>query len=174
MQIKEIEISKIIPYENNPRNNDEAVDKVANSIKEFGFKQPIVLDKNNVIVIGHTRLKASEKLGLEKVPCLYADDLTDDQIKALRLADNKTGEIATWDFEKLDLEIEGIELDLEPFGFEFDDEPTEIVEDEVPDIPEDPKSKLGDVYQLGNHILMCGSATEIDDVKKVMRGGKST
>ena len=174
MQIKEIEISKIIPYENNPRNNDEAVDKVANSIKEFGFKQPIVLDKDNVIVIGHTRLKASEQLGLEKVPCLYADDLTDDQIKALRLADNKTGEIATWDFEKLDLEIEGIELDLEPFGFEFDDEPTEIVEDEVPDIPEEPTSKYGDIYQLGEHTLMCGSATEIDDVKKVMRGGKST
>lgn len=174
MQIKEIEISKIIPYENNPRNNDEAVDKVANSIKEFGFKQPIVLDKNNVIVIGHTRLKASEKLGLEKVPCLYADDLTDDQIKALRLADNKTSEFATWDFEKLDLEIDNIELDLEPFGFDldlaFDDD--EVVEDEVPDVPEEPKAKLGDIYQLGEHRLMCGDATKIDDIEKLTEGGQ--
>lgn len=172
MQIKEIEISKIIPYENNPRNNDEAVDKVANSIKEFGFKQPIVLDKNNVIVIGHTRLKASEKLGLKKVPCLYADDLTDDQIKALRLADNKTSEFATWDFEKLDLEIDNIELDLEPFGFDldlaFDDE---VVEDEVPDVPEEPKAKYGDIYQLGEHRLMCGDSTSEEDIEKLTEGG---
>lgn len=118
MKVREIKISEIIPYENNPRNNDEAVESVANSIKEFGFKQPIVLDRDNVIVIGHTRYKASILLGLEVVPCIFADDLSDDQIKALRLADNKTGEIATWDFEKLDLEIDSIELDLEPFGFE--------------------------------------------------------
>lgn len=174
MQIKEIEIDKIIPYENNPRNNDEAVDKVANSIKEFGFKQPIVLDKDNVIVIGHTRLKASKKLGLKKVPCLYADDLTDDQIKALRLADNKTSEFATWDFEKLDLEIEDIELDLEPFGFDldlaFDDD--EVVEDEVPELPEEPKAKLGDIYQLGEHRLMCGDATSKEDVEKLLGGGQ--
>ena len=174
MQIKEIEISKIIPYENNPRNNDEAVDKVANSIKEFGFKQPIVLDKDNVIVIGHTRLKASEQLGLEKVPCLYADDLTDDQIKALRLADNKTSEFATWDFEKLDLEIDNIELDLEPFGFDldlaFDDD--EVVEDEVPDVPEEPKAKLGDIYQLGEHRLMCGDSTKMEDIEKLTEGGQ--
>lgn len=173
MQIKEISISKIIPYENNPRNNDEAVDKVANSIKEFGFKQPIVLDKDNVIVIGHTRLKASEKLGLEKVPCLYADDLTDDQIKALRLADNKTSEFATWDFEKLDLEIDNIELDLEPFGFDldlaFDDE---VVEDEIPDVPEEPKAKLGDIYQLGNHRLMCGNSLNKQDVEKLLDNNK--
>lgn len=89
MDIKEIKIEDITPYENNPRNNEEAVEKVANSIKEFGFKQPLVLDKNNVIVIGHTRLKASKRLGLKTVPCIYADDLTQDQINALRLADNK-------------------------------------------------------------------------------------
>ena len=172
MNVREIKISEITPYENNPRNNDEAVESVANSIKEFGFKQPIVLDRDNVIVIGHTRYKASILLGLEVVPCIFADDLSDDQIKALRLADNKTGEIATWDFEKLDLEIDSIELDLEPFGFEFEDEPEEIVEDEVPDIPEEPISKYGEIYRLGNHYLMCGDSTSKDDVNKLLNKAK--
>ena len=176
MEVKEINISDIKPYKNNPRNNDDAVDYVANSIKEFGFKQPIVLDKDNIIVIGHTRLKASKKLGLKKVPCIYADDLTEDQIKALRLADNKVGEVATWDEESLVLEIDDIELDLEPFGFEinlFDDEEPEVVEDEVPDIPEEPKAKLGDIYQLGEHRLMCGDSTSEEDVAKLMDGAKA-
>jgi len=170
MNIQEIQINEIIPYENNPRNNDEAVDKVANSIKEFGFKQPIVLDKNNVIVIGHTRLKASKKLGLDSVPCLYADDLNEDQIRALRIADNKVGEIATWDLEKLDIELDLIDLDMSEFGFEVEETPVEVVEDEVPDIPKEAKSKLGEIYQLGRHRLMCGDSTDQKQVSKLMNG----
>ena len=119
MNIIDVEIEKLIPYVNNPRINDNAVDFVAASIKEFGFKQPIVIDKDNVIVAGHTRLKAAKKLGLKKVPCLMADDLTDQQIKAFRLADNKVSEFAVWDLEKLDIELEEIsDLEMVDFGFE--------------------------------------------------------
>lgn len=118
MKVKEISIADIIPYENNPRKNDVAVDPVANSIKRFGFKVPIVIDKENVIVTGHTRFKAALKLGLEKVPCVVADDLTEEEIKAFRIADNKTGELAGWDFAMLDLELDEInDIDMSEFGF---------------------------------------------------------
>ena len=118
MNIVDKNVDEIIPYINNPRNNDDAVDNVAASIKEFGFKVPIILDKDNVIVTGHTRLKAAKKLGLTTVPCIYADDLTEQQIKAFRLADNKVAEFATWDLEKLDIELESItELEMMDFGF---------------------------------------------------------
>lgn len=123
MTIKEIITKELIPYENNPRNNDNAVGSVANSIREFGFKVPIVIDKNNVIVAGHTRHKAAELLGLEKVPCIIADDLTDEQIKAFRLADNKTAELATWDFDKLYDELQEINLNMNDFGFDEVEEP---------------------------------------------------
>lgn len=123
MSIKEIRTADLKPYENNPRNNDGAVDAVANSIREFGFKVPIVVDKNNVIVAGHSRARAAEKLGLEFVPCIIADDLTEEQIKAFRLADNKTGELATWDFDKLNNELNGIDLNMNQFGFEEIEEP---------------------------------------------------
>lgn len=105
MNIIEINISDIKEYENNPRNNENAIEPVANSIKEFGFKVPIILDRDNVIVAGHTRIRAAKKLGLETVPCVIADDLTPEQIKAFRLADNKVGEIAEWDFTKLEEEL---------------------------------------------------------------------
>lgn len=118
MQIIEIEVDKLIPYVNNPRFNDEAVDGVAASIKEFGFKVPIVVDKDNVIVAGHTRLRAAKKLELEKVPCIIADDLSEQQIKAFRLADNKVSEFATWDLEKLEIELAGItDFEMLDFGF---------------------------------------------------------
>lgn len=116
-----IKIDDIKPYENNPRHNDEAVEKVANSIKEFGFKQPIVVDKNKVIIAGHTRYRASKLLDLKEIPVLVADDLTDEQVKAYRLADNKTGEFADWDLDKLELEM--MDLDDEfmaKFGFAFE------------------------------------------------------
>lgn len=106
MNIVNVNINDIIPYDKNPRFNDEAVEYVANSIKEFGFKVPVILDKNNVIITGHTRVKACEKLGIEEIPCIYADDLTEEQVKAFRLADNKVGEIADWDFELLNDELE--------------------------------------------------------------------
>lgn len=122
MQVKEIKIKDLIPYTNNPRHNDGAVEAVANSISAFGFKVPIVIDKNNVIVAGHTRLKAAEKLGLEKVPCIVADDLTPEQINAFRLADNKTGELADWDFDKLETELSALnDLDIDMTQFGFDD-----------------------------------------------------
>jgi ParB-like chromosome segregation protein Spo0J len=125
MTIKEIKTNDLKPYENNPRNNDTAVEAVANSIREFGFKVPIVIDKNNVIVAGHTRWKAANMLGLDKVPCFVADDLTDEQIKAFRLADNKVAELATWDFEKLETELLQIsnDFDMGQFGFDELEEP---------------------------------------------------
>ena len=123
MQIVEKSLSEIRPYENNPRKNDAAVEYVANSIREFGWKVPIVIDKDGVIIAGHTRYKAAKKLGMKTAPCIMADDLTEDQVKAYRLADNKVGEIAEWDFTALEQELDGIELDMSEFG--FDDEMNE-------------------------------------------------
>ena len=118
MQIVDKPISELKMYENNPRKNDAAVDKVAASIKEFGFRVPIIIDGNNVIVAGHTRIKAAKSLGMSEVPCIVADDLTPEQIKAFRLADNKVAEFATWDFELLDAELESIlDIDMEQYGF---------------------------------------------------------
>ena len=119
MQIIDKNIDELMPYEKNPRKNDAAVDKVAASIQEFGFKVPIVVDKDNVIAAGHTRYKAAKKLGLETVPCIIADDLTEEQINAFRLADNKTAELAGWDFDMLAEELEDInDIDMEQFGFD--------------------------------------------------------
>ena len=118
MDIVSLKLSELHPYENNPRQNDDAVDAVAASIKEFGFKVPIVVDKDNVIVAGHTRYKAAQKLKLKTVPCIVADDLSEEQVNAFRLADNKTGELALWDEEKLAKELESIaNIDMEQFGF---------------------------------------------------------
>ena len=120
-------VSELIPYVNNPRNNDDAVDAVASSIKNFGFKVPIVVDSNNEIINGHTRLKAAKKLGLEIVPVIVADDLTPEQIKAFRLADNKVGEIATWDENALAVELEELKnLDFDMSGFEFEIEDLKV------------------------------------------------
>ena len=120
MEIINKKLEELKPYENNPRFNDDAVEYVANSIKEFGFKVPIVIDKNNTIVAGHTRYKASIELGLDEVPCIVADDLTDEQIKAFRLADNKVSEKAQWDFELLDEELDNIlDIDMGDFNFEI-------------------------------------------------------
>lgn len=108
MKIENKRTEDLKPYERNPRRNDQAVDAVANSIKAFGFKVPIIIDKDNVIVAGHTRYKAAKKLGLTEVPCIVADDLNEEQIKAFRLADNKVAEQSEWDFELLEEELEGI------------------------------------------------------------------
>lgn len=123
MKIIEKKITDLKEYENNPRNNDGAVDAVAESIKQFGFKVPIIIDSDGVIIAGHTRRKAAEKLGLEKVPCIIADDLTPAQIKAFRLADNKTAELAGWDFVKLEQELaEMSDIDMSVFGFVLNDD----------------------------------------------------
>lgn len=177
MIILEKKLEEIRPYEKNPRYNDEAVGPVAKSIQEFGFKVPIVIDKDGVIVAGHTRYKAAKKLKLETVPCIVAEDLTDEQIKAFRLADNKVGEIATWDEGLLTEELESIlNIDMKDFGFNFefpgDDE--EAQEDDFDEpLPEEPKAKIGDIYKLGDHRLMCGDSTSVDDVKKLMGDDKA-
>ena len=176
MQTVNIKITDIKPYENNPRFNDNAVSAVAESIKQFGFQQPLVLDKNNVIIVVHTRYKASQRLGLETVPCVIADKLTDEQAKAYRLVDNKVGELAAWDFDMLAIELgelEEVEFDMCDFGFEIEEqeEEPEVVEDEFEtELPEEPKAKRGDVYQLGKHRLMCGDSTNVEDVQKLMGG----
>ena len=118
MQIIDKRVEDLIPYENNPRINDGAVDAVAASISRFGWKVPLVIDKNNVVVTGHTRLKAAKALGLDTVPCILADDLSEEQVRAFRLVDNKTGELAGWDFSKLQSELAMIEgINMEDFGF---------------------------------------------------------
>lgn len=165
LNIKDIDIHLVKEYENNPRHNDEAVDKVANSIKEFGFKVPIVIDENYVIVTGHTRIKAAKKLGLEKVPCLIADDLTPEQIKAFRLADNKVSEFASWDEDKLYaelMELEVVDFNLETFGFEtksISTVDTDEEEDEIYNTETDFNYK----EQFGV-IVMCKTEQEQEEV----------
>lgn len=118
LKIEYIDIDKIKPYEKNPRNNEEAIPYVMNSIKEFGFKVPIILDKNNIIIAGHTRLESAKRLGMKEVPIIHADDLTEEQVKAFRLADNKVSEKAEWNFELLDEELKNIlNVDMGIFGF---------------------------------------------------------
>lgn len=172
MQITHLKINSLIEYENNPRDNSAAIEAVANSIREFGFKVPIIVDGNNIIIAGHTRYKAAISLGLEEVPCIIASDLTPEQVKAFRLADNKVGEIATWDLEKLKLELEGIDgLDMSLFGFEIEPEIDEVFEDDFDPnnhVPEIPFSQLGDLYILGNHRLLCGDSTKEEDIKKLV------
>ena len=154
MNIRDIAINDLREYENNPRNNDGAVDAVAESIREFGFKVPIVIDSDNVIVCGHTRVKAARKLGMQTVPCIIADDLTPEQIKAFRLADNKTGELAEWDFAKLEEELFGIseQFDMSAFGFE------------LPDFDEGEESDQGDLTEKEKKTVVCPNCGEIIEV----------
>ncbi len=172
MQIVYKRLDELKPYKRNPRNNDGAVDAVAASIKEFGFKVPIVIDTKSEIIAGHTRLKAAQKLGLAEVPCIIADDLTPDKIKAFRLADNKTAELAEWDFELLQLELEDINLDMSEFGFNTTPAPAEPYEDNYePEPPAEPKTKPGELYKLGRHTLLCGDATKAASYAKLTGGG---
>ena len=138
MEIIYKNINELIPYENNPRLNDEAVEYVKNSIKEFGFKVPIVIDKDNVIIAGHTRIKASKELGIKDIPCIIADDLTEEQVKAFRLADNKVTEKSMWDYTKLDEELDSIlDIDMSMFDFDINTDDLELDydnENEVEDI----------------------------------------
>ena len=176
MQIIIKGISEIKPYENNPRNNDSAVDAVAASIREFGWQQPIVVDKDGVIIAGHTRYKAARKLGLTEVPVIVADKLTEEQIKAYRLADNKSGELAEWDTALLDEELaELADFDMSQFGFDtiLQEEVREAEEDDYEvNPPEEPKAKLGDIYQLGRHRLMCGDSTDAESVYQLCQDGQ--
>ena len=180
MEIIYKKTSELIPYEKNPRKNDAAVDYVAESIKQFKFKVPIIIDKNNVIVAGHTRLKAALKLGMDEVPCIVADDLDEEQIKAFRLADNRVAEFSGWDVDLLLEELEDLkDFDLEGLGFEeFLLEPEEPIEahdddfDEDDYIPEVAAAEVGDVYVLGRHRLVCGDCKNAELVDKLTDGAE--
>ena len=172
MNITDIRTCDLKPYENNPRLNEDAVDLVAASIDEFGFKQPIVVDKDLIIIAGHTRWKAAQKLGLETVPCIQADDLTPAQVKAYRLADNKVAEAAQWDLDALQFELEeldNMDFDMEPFGFETETFDEQIAEDDnfEAELPTAPMTKSGQLWMLGKHRLMVGDSTKRQDVEKL-------
>lgn len=175
LNLIQMNIDDLVLYENNPRNNDGAVDAVAASINSFGFKVPIIIDKNNVVVCGHTRVKASKKLGMTEVPCIVADDLNEEQIKAFRLADNKVSELAEWNMDKLAEELKQIDMDMFQFGFEDLENSLErdVLEDEFDEeeeLPVNPYSKKADVFILGKHRLMCGDSTIKEDVDKLTDG----
>ena len=172
MNITDIRTCDLKPYENNPRLNEDAVDLVAASIDEFGFKQPIVVDKDLIIIAGLTRWKAAQKLGLETVPCIQADDLTPAQVKAYRLADNKVAEAAQWDLDALQLELEeldNMDFDMEPFGFETETFDEQIAEDDnfEAELPTAPMTRSGQLWLLGKHRLMVGDSTKRQDVEKL-------
>lgn len=178
MQIEEIAIKDITPYSKNARKHEDAdVSAIMASIKEFGFKDPIgVWSKDNIIVEGHGRLTAAKKLGMKTVPCIRLDDLTDEQRRAYALAHNKTAELSDWDMDLLSLELDDIaDIDMTEFGFDldFEAEPIEVIEDDAPPVPEEPKSKIGDLWLLGKHRLICGDSTDADVINTLMDGVKA-
>lgn len=176
MEIIKLNINEVIPYPDNPRKNDNAVDAVAESIKQCGYCSPIVIDEDNVILAGHTRLKALKKLKWKEVECVRKTGLTEEQKKKYRILDNKTNELAEWDFDLLEEEIDGLGFDGFDFGFEMleFEKPQEIVEDEAPEVDEEnePITQLGDIWQLGRHRLMCGNSLEQKDIDKLLDGNK--
>jgi len=175
-------LERLKPYDKNPRINDNAVEAVARSIREYGFRQPIVVDADGVIIVGHTRWKAALKLGLEEVPVHVASDISPEQIKAYRIADNKTAELATWDMELLPVELsdlQGMDVDLELLGF-TGDELAKLLDpgvkegltdpDTVPEPPDEPTTQPGDLWVLGEHRLLCGDAGSAADVDRLLNG----
>ena len=176
-------VDKLIPYAKNARtHSDEQIAQIAGSIKEFGFNNPVLVDKDNSIIAGHGRVLAARKLGMDKVPVVILNHLTESQRKADILADNRIALNSGWDTSMLSVELQDLkdDIDLSLLGFDPDEldallnpvEETEGLTDEdaVPEVPVDPKTKLGDIYILGNHRLMCGDSTSIDDVEKLMNG----
>ena len=155
MQVEMLGLDSIRPYEKNPRKNDGAVDQVAASIKDFGFKVPLIIDKDGVIVCGHTRYKAAKKLGLNEVPCLRADNLTDEQIRAYRIIDNKSQEVSGWDYEKLDAELERImdAVDMTQYGFSFE-YGEDLDEGEAPGMEIDNSEEI-DITNYGDNTFEC-------------------
>ena len=179
LKVEYIPIDDIKPYEKNAKiHTEEQIEQIKKSIEEFGMNDPIGIWKDNIIIEGHGRLMACKELGFNEVPVIRLDDLTDDQRRAYTLIHNQTTMNTGFDLDILNEELQSIDLDMSDFGFdeiELDDieEEQEIVEDEVPDVPEEPKAKLGDIYQLGNHRLMCGDSTSEEDVTKLMNGAKA-
>ena len=182
MTIETWPIDRLIPYDKNPRLNDDAVEAVARSIQEFGFRQPIVVDEECVIIIGHTRLKAARKLGLTEVPVHVARGLSPEKIKALRIADNKTAEIAEWNLELLPIELaelQGMDFDLGLLGFD-QDELAKLLDpgvqegltdpDEIPAPPDEATTRPGDLWILGEHRLLCGDSSKPADLDRLLDG----
>lgn len=178
--LKHMHPDDLVPYYNNPRHNQDAVGPVAESIKVFGFKVPIVVDENLEVITGHTRLKAAKQLGLDKVPVIVAEDLDEDQVRAYRLADNKVAELASWDDEKLLDELAEISsLDMTLFGFEDaealldeltdDENEGEVEEDDYNDELKETDIKPGDIFQLGQHRLSCGDSTDLQYVDVIIK-----
>ena len=172
MQVVMKPLGEIHPYSKNAKKHDEKqIKNVAESIKQYGFVQPIVVDSDGVIVIGHCRALAAKKLGIKDVPCVCVDDLTPEQVNALRLVDNKSNE-SDWDYDLLADEIPGLDLSAFDFDWGLPEITEEVIEDEAPEVDEDAETiaKLGDIWQLGRHRLMCGDSTSIEDVEKLMGG----
>ncbi|MFV0442164.1 MAG: ParB N-terminal domain-containing protein [Planctomycetaceae bacterium] len=182
MQIETWPIDRLIPYDKNPRLNDDAVEAVARSIQEFGFRQPIVVDEEGIVIIGHTRLKAAKKLGFTEVPVHVARGLSPAKIKALRIADNKTAEIAEWNLELLPIELaelQGMDFDLGLLGFD-QDELAKLLDpgvqegltdpDEIPAPPDEAITKPGDLWILGEHRLLCGDSSKTADLDRLLDG----
>lgn len=182
MNIETWPIDRIQPYENNPRINDGAVDSVAQSITEFGFRQPIVVDDQGIVIIGHTRLKAAQKLGLSEVPVHVAKGLSPEKVKALRLADNKTAELADWNMELLPIELaelQEMDIDLNMLGFD-QDELAKLLNpegecglcdpDSVPEPPDAAITQPGDLWILGEHRLLCGDSSSVEDLDRLLDG----
>lgn len=182
MLIEWMDPAELTPYEHNPRLNDGAIDAVWASIAEFGWRQPLVVDRNRVLIVGHTRWKAAMKNHCAKVPVVVAADLTEAQVKAYRLADNRTGELSEWDFTLLPIELDDLkQMDFSMDDFGFSDAEFEALlrekdpvtqgrtdPDRVPEAAEPARSKRGEVYRLGDHRLICGDATDVDDVRALM------
>ena len=172
-QIEYKKLSEIQPYDNNPRRNDEAAKAVAASIKEFGFQSPIIVDKDMVIIAGHTRYKAAKRLKLDTVPVVVASELTPEQVKAYRIADNSTGEVAQWELDLLMGELATIDYDMTQFGLNVELEPIdkEAKDDDYdPEPPMEPTTQPGDMWVLGSHVLLCGDSTSPKDVERLMDG----
>jgi len=182
MQVRLVNIDNVKPYESNPRVNEGAVDAVAASLREFGFRQPIVVDEQNVIIVGHTRWKAAKKLGLAKVPVHVARDLTPEQAKAYRLADNQTNTLAEWNYELLPIELKDLQaadFNLDLLGFDAEElsrlldpgvQEGQADPDEVPAPPDEAVTRPGDLWLLGNHRLLCGDSSKAEDVDRLLDG----
>lgn len=180
-QIKKVDIDKLIPYVNNAKkHSDDQVTKIASSIREFGFVNPVIIDKDFNIIAGHGRVMAAKKLSLEQVPCLFVEGLTEAQRKAYILADNRLGELAEWDMDLVKMELESLELDnfdIDLTGFDINEflKPTEVQEVDVPDLPEVPKAKVGDIYELGGgastDLWRCYAIVRRDQIDTGLRRG---
>jgi site-specific DNA-methyltransferase (adenine-specific) len=174
MKVEDMAIKDLVPYAKNAKKHDEKqIKNVVESIKQFGFAQPLVVDKNNVLIIGHCRLIAAKRLKLKTVPVLRMEDLTEDQVKKLRLLDNKLNE-SDWDFDMLSDELDDLNFDNFDLDWNLPEEEEEltIVEDTPPEPPEEPKSKYGQIYQIGRHRVMCGDSTKTEDVDLLLNGAK--